>query len=85
MGIHVHAYARTSHFALDTARDVKLRTGAVRRAWGRVATAAAARVESLERKGVGQSGYEHMSGLCARMDGKRAVLEYVTELLVAGD
>lgn len=81
----VHGYARTSHFAMETARDVQLRAGAVWRARGRAATAAAARVESLERKRVGKSDYGHMSGLYARMDGERAVLEYATQASVAGD
>lgn len=78
-----HAFARIFQDAMDTARDVQLRAGAVWRARGRAANAAVARVAGLEKKGLGD--YGQMCGLYAKMAGERAVLEFAAQSSVADD
>lgn len=78
-----HAFARIFQDAMDTARDVQLRAGAVWRARGRAANAAVARVAGLEKKGLGD--YGQMCALYAKMAGERAVLEFAAQSSVAAD
>lgn len=82
-GRHGQAFARTFQDAMDTARDFQLRAGAVWRARGRAANAATTRASGLNKKHVGD--YGQICGLYAKMDGERAVLEFVTQPSVAAD